>query len=110
MKKYNNYCVLLMLLTLQGCSSYFGINQPVNWGDDFCPDVLDDQIDDSGLLKFQEGKTKRCQLKPYVRDMVCYGIVEDLNNGKDIICEDVNGKKVLFLFDSNDVLESYGNI
>lgn len=108
MKKITITGILLIPFLLQGCSSYFGINQPIDWGNDVCPKPSANQIDSSGYLIIENGKTKRCQLRPYVSNMYCTGIVEDLNDGKDIICTNKQGKQIIFLFDSNDILESHG--
>lgn len=91
-------------LLLQGCSA-FDKHHGVNWGDGTCPAPTASEID-KGHLKIEDGKTLKCQIRPYVSNMACQGITDKVNTD-GVICQNGPGANILFIFDSNGVLKSH---
>lgn len=91
-------------LLLQGCSA-FDKHHGVNWGDGTCPAPTASEID-KGHLKIEDGKTLKCQIRPYVSNMACQSITDKVNTD-GVICQNGLGANILFIFDSNGVLKSH---
>lgn len=94
-------------LLLQGCSA-FDKHHGVNWGDGTCPAPAASEID-KGHLKIEDGKTFKCQIRPYVSNMACQGITDKVNTD-GVICQNGLGANILFIFDSNGVLKSHRSL
>ncbi|MFW3570144.1 hypothetical protein [Kosakonia cowanii] len=94
-------------LLLQGCSA-FDKHHGVNWGDGTCPAPAASEID-KGHLKIEDGKTLKCQIRPYVSNMACQGITDKVNTD-GVICQNGLGANILFIFDSNGVLKSHRSL
>ena len=97
--------ILISPLLLQGCST-FDKHYGVNWGNGFCPVPSANEKEASGYLKIQEGKTLKCQLRPYVSNMACQGITDE-TNVDGVICQNGEGKGILFIFDDKGVLKGH---
>ncbi|AST68359.1 hypothetical protein BFG07_06545 [Kosakonia cowanii] len=96
-------CVVL----LQGCS-LLEKNQNVHWGNGTCPAPAKSDIE-KGHLLIQDGKTLKCQLKPYVSNMDCQGIT-DKTGADGLVCQNGLGQSILFIFDEKGVLQKHGDI
>jgi len=83
----------------------FDKHHGVNWGDGTCPAPAASEID-KGHLKIEDGKTLKCQIRPYVSNMACQGITDKVNTD-GVICQNGLGANILFIFDSNGVLNSH---
>lgn len=106
MRKY----IMAILITplLSGCFA-FDKHHGVNWGDGSCPVPSVKEKDASGYLKIQDGKTLKCQLRPYVSNMVCQGITDE-TNVDGVICQNGEGKGMLFIFNDNGVLKRHKSV
>lgn len=97
--------LLTTLFLLQGCST-FEKHYGVNWGDSYCPAPSANQIDQINAgryLKIEDGKTLKCQIHPYVSNMICQGFTDEYNTDA-VMCQ--SGDKVIFfIFDNNGVLK-----
>ncbi|MFS2225638.1 hypothetical protein [Pantoea sp. B65] len=91
-------------ILLQGCSA-FDKHHGVNWGDGTCPTPAASEVH-NGYLKIVDGKTLKCQIRPYVSNMACQGITDRINTD-GVICQNALGKNILFIFDGNGVLKSH---
>lgn len=71
---------LILLLAgaglLQGCSA-FDKHHGVNWGEGTCPTPAPEAISKSKQLIIEDGKTLKCQIRPYVSNMACQGITDN---------------------------------
>lgn len=101
MKKIVFISLTISMMFLQGCSTP-PKHQGINWGDGDCPAITSDQLN-KGYLILQDGKTLKCQIKPYVSNMACQGITDD-TNADAVLCQNANGSQGIFLFDSKGVL------
>lgn len=105
----NKYIMTILISTLlSGCSA-FDNNHGINWGSGTCPEPSTDDIAASGHLKIMDGRTLKCQLRPYVSKMACQGIT-DSTNADGIVCQDASGKGMLFIFDDNGVLKGHKSL
>lgn len=100
--------ILISPLLLQGCST-FDKHHGVNWGEGSCPVPSANEKDASGRLKIEEGKTLKCQIRPYVSNMACQGITDNTNDD-GVICQNGEGKGILFIFDKQGVLKGQKSI
>lgn len=105
-----NYLLAILACAslLQGCS-LFEKNQNVRWGEGTCPAPTKADIAAAGHLVIQDGKTLKCQLKPYVSNMDCQGIT-DKTGADGLVCQNGAEQKMLFVFDDKGVLQKHGNI
>lgn len=100
---------LTALLALQGCST-FENHHGINWNsanpDLTCPELTASQKDSGGRLLLQDGKIKKCQIRPFVSNMACQGLKD--SDGTDvIICQNGEGSKIVFFFTDEGVLKSH---
>lgn len=86
---------------LIGCSTTQ--HHGTNWTNGACPEPSKEQINSNGFLIIENGVTLKCQLRPYVSNMICQGIT-DHTNADGIICQNGNGEQAIFLFDEHGVL------
>lgn len=104
MRKYI-MAILISPLLLQGCSA-LDKHHGVNWGGGSCPAPSANAKDASGQLKIEDGKTLKCQIRPYVSNMACHGIT-DKTNADGLICQNGEGKRIFFIFDDKGVLQGH---
>lgn len=97
--------ILISPLLLQGCS-VFDKHHGVNWGEGSCPVPSANEKDASGRLKIEDDKTLKCQIRPYVSNMACQGIT-DKTNADGVICQNGEGKGMLFIFDEQGLLKEH---
>lgn len=95
------------VLLLQGCSA-FDKHHGINWGEGHCPAPAAETLS-SGNLRIEDGKTLKCQLKPYVSNMACQGIT-DKTNADGVLCQNGLGQNMLFVFDEKGVLQRHGSL
>ena len=88
---------LILLLAgaglLQGCSAFdkhHGVNK-------------------SKQLIIEDGKTLKCQIRPYVSNMACQGIT-DKTHADGVVCQNGLGQSILFTFDDKGVLQKHGSV
>jgi len=91
-----NFKYLLPLFLLAGCVSRPN-HRGVDWGDGSCPKPAPEDISATHHLIIQDGKTLKCQIRPYVSNMACQGIVDGETEG--VVCQDAGGNEMIFLFD-----------
>lgn len=108
MKKILPLAIIACAFMLQGCS-LLDKNHGVNWGEGACPAPQKADIAASGHLLIQDGKTLKCQLKPYVSNMDCQSIT-DKTKADGLICQNGLGQKILFVFDDKGILQKHGDI
>jgi hypothetical protein len=96
-----NFKYLLPILLLAGCVSEPN-HRGVNWGEGSCPKLAPEDISATNYLIIQEGKTLKCQIRPYVSNMACQGITDGETEG--LICQDGVGVQWLFIFDKKGML------
>jgi hypothetical protein len=102
-----NFRCLLPLLLLAGCASQPN-HQGVNWGEGACPKPDPKDISATNHLIIQDGKTLKCQIRPYVWNMACQGIVDGNTDG--VVCQDKGGNQMIFLFDEKGVLTTHRSL
>lgn len=102
-----NFKSLLPILLLAGCVSQPN-HQGIDWGDGSCPKPAPESIDATNHLIIQDGKTLKCQIRPYVWNMACQGIVDGETEG--VVCQGGGGNQMLFLFDKNGVLTKHRSL
>ncbi|MHA7846886.1 hypothetical protein [Serratia sp. D1N4] len=105
MKKKYLMAILTSALLLQGCSA-FDKHHGVSWGQGSCPTPAANEIDESNQLIIKDGKTMKCQIRPYVSNMACQGITDDINTD-GILCQNGLGQSILFTFDDKGVLKQH---
>lgn len=100
-----NYKYLLPFFLLAGCAPQ-PQHQGINWGEGSCPRPAAESTSPNNALVMEDGKTLKCQIRPYVSRMACQGITD--NTGADgVICQNSEGKQVAFLFDNKGVLKQH---
>ncbi len=92
---------------LQGCSA-FDKHHGIDWGDRACPAPAANEVH-NGNLKIEDGKTLKCQIRPYVSNMACQGITDRINSD-GVICQNGLGNSILFIFDDKGVLKSHDRV
>lgn len=108
MKKHYLLLLLASAALLQGCSA-FDKHHGVNWGEGTCPPPTADAIGKSNQLIIEDGKTLKCQIRPYVSNMACQGIT-DKTNADGVVCQNGLGQSILFIFDDKGVLKKHGSV
>lgn len=102
-----NYKHLLPVILLTGC-----VSQPnhhgVNWGEGACPKPAPESISATHHLVIEDDKTLKCQIRPYVWNMACQGIVDGESDG--VVCQDGAGNQMIFLFDNNGMLTNHRSL
>lgn len=101
---YNYLLSVIPVLLLAGCASQPN-HQGINWGEGPCPKPAPQSISVTNHLVIEDGKTLKCQIRPYVSNMACQGIVDGEDEGA--ICQDNAGNQIIFLFDRNGVLTAH---
>ncbi|WP_129232613.1 hypothetical protein [Cronobacter condimenti] len=103
----NLHVVTLMagVIMLSGCSA-FQKHHGINWGDGPCPAPAKDERGSNGALKIEDGRTLKCQVRPFVSNMACQGIT-DKTNADGVVCQNGLGETAFFLFDDKGVLEKH---
>ncbi|EOW6515260.1 hypothetical protein ACOZX1_000425 [Cronobacter dublinensis] len=104
MKKTQLFTLLTGVVILSGCSA-FQKHHGINWGDGSCPTPAANQIQ-NGTLKIEDGRTQKCQIRPYVSNMACQGIT-DRTNADGVVCQNGMGGTALFIFDEKGVLKNH---
>ncbi|WP_039302088.1 hypothetical protein [Cedecea neteri] len=99
------YQSLWVLLLLTGCVSQ-PQHQGVNWGEGNCPRPAVENVSPDNTLVLEDGKTLKCQIRPYVSRMACQGIT-DKTGADGVICQNSGGKQVAFLFDAKGILTQH---
>ena len=103
---------LILLLAgaglLQGCSA-FDKHHGVNWGEGTCQTPAPEAISKSKQLIIEDGKTLKCQIRPYVSNMACQGIT-DKTHADGVVCQNGLGQSILFTFDDKGVLQKHGSV
>lgn len=99
---------ILISALLSGCS-VFDNNHGINWGSNICPEPSTDEIATSEHLKIMDGRTLKCQLRPYVSNMACQGIT-DRTDADGMVCQDVSGNGMLFIFDDKGGLAGHKSL
>lgn len=104
------YLILLLASAafLQGCSA-FDKHHGVNWGEGRCPAPAPEAIDQTQQLIIEDGKTLKCQIRPYVSNMACQGVT-DKTNADGVVCQNGLGQSILFVFDDKGVLQKHGSV
>lgn len=102
----NIHLVMLMtsVVMLSGCSA-FQKHHGINWGEGPCPAPAANEIH-NGNLKIEDGRTLKCQIRPYVSNMACQGIT-DRTNADGVVCQNGLGKTAFFIFDEKGVLKNH---
>ena len=108
MKSNLLFAIIVCASLLQGCS-LVAKNQGIHWGEGACPAPAKADIADSGHLIIKDGKTLKCQIKPYVSNMDCQGIT-DKTGADGLVCQNGVGQRILFLFNESGVLQKHGNV
>jgi len=102
---------LLPLVLLAGCTTqpnHQPNHQGIDWGQGTCPAPDPQSISPNHQLVIEDGKTLKCQLRPYVSNMACQGIVDSQNEG--VICQDNVGNQIIFLFVDKGVLSLHRSL
>ncbi|ABU76883.1 MULTISPECIES: hypothetical protein [Cronobacter] len=104
MKKIQLFTLITGVVMLSGCSA-FQKHHGINWGNGSCPALAANQIQ-NGTLKIEDGRTLKCQIRPYVSNMACQGIT-DRTNADGVVCQNGMGDTALFIFDEKGVLKNH---
>ncbi|WP_434663538.1 hypothetical protein ACMYSL_13745 [Klebsiella sp. MISC125] len=108
MKKHYLMLFLAGTALLQGCSA-FDKHHGVNWGEGTCPAPAANELSESKQLIMEDGKTLKCQIRPYVSNMECQGIT-DKTNADGVVCQNGLGQSIMFIFDDKGVLKKHGSV
>ena len=108
MKKHYLMLFLAGTTLLQGCSA-FDKHHGVNWGEGTCPAPAANELSESKQLIMEDGKTLKCQIRPYVSNMECQGIT-DKTNADGVVCQNGLGQSIMFIFDDKGVLKKHGSV
>ena len=109
MNKTYLLAIITGALMLQGCASAFQKHHGIDWGNPAsCPAPKPSEIKNTRLV-IEDGKTLKCQIRPYVSNMACQGIT-DKTNADGVVCQNGLGNTILFIFDDKGVLKSHGPV